>query len=180
MDTLDPNEEPTLETTTDTPTDPAEGTVTDDTPEAGETNAATLTKRLADKDRYIKQMEADRKKAEKARGEPITRGEFEEATWEQKNEDRIALVKEEFEKIQVEGYQGERVSKKIALELAEKEAKIDTSGTKRNRQSDMTQPSQTIRNAAPTGYETDADRELGLTVERKRKLEERHPHLKGE
>lgn len=179
MDTL--NEEPTtLETTTETPTHPAEGTVTDDTPEAGTDNAATLQKRMRDKDAYIKQLEADRKKAEKSKGEPITRGEFEEATWEQKNEDRIALVKDEFDKIIVEGYQGEKVSKKIALELAEKEAKIDTSDTKRNRQSDMTQPSQTTRTAVATGYETELDREMGLTVERKRKLEARHPHLKGE
>jgi hypothetical protein len=179
MDTL--IEEPsTLETPTDTPTTPADETVTDDTSEAGTDNAATLQKRLADKDRYIKQMEADRKKAEKAKGEPITRGEFEEATWEQKNEDRITIVKNEFDKILVEGYQGEKVSKKIALELAEKVAKIDTSGMKRNRQSDMTQPSQTIRNAAPTGYETEEDKAIGLTVEKKRKLEERHPHLKGE
>lgn len=177
MDTL--NEEPTTpDTTVDTPTTPAEGTVTDDTPEAGETNAAALQKRLSDKDKYIKELEASRKKAEKDKEKPITRGEFEEATWEQKNEDRINLVKDEFEKIVVEGYQGEKVSKKIALELAEKEAKIDTSGTKRNRQSDMSQPSQTIRNAAPTGYEDEADKEIGLTVERKRKLEARHPHLK--
>ena len=179
MDTL--NEEPsTLDTDLDTPTTPADETVSDDTSEAGSDNAATLQKRLADKDRYIKELEVARKKAEKAKGEPITRGEFEEATWEQKNEDRINLVKDEFEKIQVEGYQGEKVSKKIALELAEKVAKIDTSGTKRNRQSDMSQPSQTTRNAVATGYETDADRELGLTVEKKRKLEARHPHLKGE
>lgn len=177
MDTL--NEEPsTPETTVETPANPAEGTVSDDTPEAGETNAAVLQKRLADKDRYIKQMEADRKKAEKAKGEPITRGEFEEATWESKNEDRIELVKPEFEKILVEGYQGEKVSKKIALELAEKVAKIDTSDMKRSRQSDMSQPSQTNRKSAPTGFETEADKELGLTVERKRKLEARHPHLK--
>ncbi len=177
MDTL--NEEPkTQGTEAETLETPAEGTVTDDTPDAGETNAATLQKRLADKDRYIKELEVSRKKAEKDKEKPITRGEFEEATWEQKNEDRIELVKDEFDKILVEGYQGEKVSKKIALELAEKVARIDTSDTKRNRQSDMSQPSQTNRNAAPTGYETEADRELGLTVERKRKLEARHPHLK--
>lgn len=177
MDTLieEPN---TLDTTTDTPTPPADETVSDDTSEAGQDNAATSKKRLADKDRYIKEMEARLKKAEKAKGEPITRGEFEEATWEQKNEDRIELVKPEFDKILVEGYQGEKVSKKIALELAEKVAKIDTSDTKRSRQSDMSQPHQTTRNASPTGYESEADKELGLTVERKRKLEARHPHLK--
>ncbi len=175
------NEEPTTPgTDLETPATPAEGTDTVDTPAEGTENAAELQKRLSDKDRYIKELEKERKKAEKAKGEPITRGEFEEATWETKNEDRIALVKDEFDKIIVDGYQGEKVSKKIALELAEKEAKIDVSGTKRSRQSDMTLPSQTTRNSVSTGYETEADKELGLTVERKRKLEERHPHLKGE
>lgn len=174
MDTL--TEEPTLETDLDTPTTDTEETVDDDT--STEDDAATLQKRLTDKDRYIKDLEAQRKKSEKEKDKPVTKRELEESNWERDNGDRISLVKEEFEKIQVEGYEGEPVSKKIALELAEKLAKIDSSEAKRVRQNDMSVHSVTNRNANPEGYETEADRVLGLTIAKKRKLEERHPHLK--
>ncbi len=179
MDTL--IEEPTTqETIVETPANSTEGTDTVDTPKEENEDAATLQKRLADKDRYIKELEVARKKAEKDKEKPVTRGDLEEAKWELANEDRISLVKDEFEKIQVEGYQGEKVSKKIALELAEKEAKIDTSATKRNRQNDMSSISVTNRTIDPKGYETESDKALGLTQEKKRKLEERHPHLKAD
>lgn len=97
--------------------------------------------------------------------------------WRLENKDRIALVKDEWEKIKEDGYHGEKVSEKIALELAEKQAKVDDSGTKRNRQNDMTVPSVTTRNANPKGYASETDKALGLTIEKKKKLEERHPHL---
>jgi hypothetical protein len=42
----------------------------------------------------------------------------------------------------------------------------------------MSQPSQTTRAVGPKGYETEADKAIGLTIEKKRKLEARHPHLK--
>ncbi len=177
MDTL--IEEPkTSGTEVETLTNPTKGTVSDDTPEEGTEDAATLQKRMADKDKYIKELEAARKKAEKAKGEPVTRGELEETNWERDNRDRIALVKEEYEKLQVDGFHGEKVSKKIALELAEKEAKIDMTDTRRGRQNDMSTPSVTNRNPNPQGYETEADAVLGLTVEKKQKMEDRHPHLK--
>ncbi len=179
MDTL--IEEPQASgTTVDTPTTPAEGTDTVDTPKEGAEDAATLKKRLADKDRYIKDLEADRKKAEKLKGEPVTRGELEETKWEIEHKDEISLVNDDYERIKVEGYHGEKVSKKVALALALKEAKIDNSGAKRDRQDDMSTPSVTNRNADPKGYETDSDRALGLTLEKKRKLEARHPHLKAD
>lgn len=161
---------------TDTPaTEQPEGTGPADTPPAGtHEDAATLEKRLADKDRLITEL---RSKAKEVK--PDTRSkEIQDLEWKLENKERIDLVKDEYEKILVEGYQGETVSKKIALELAEKQARVDTSGTKRSRQDDMTTPSVTTRNVDPTGYEDDLDRALGLTAEKKRKLEERHPHLK--
>jgi hypothetical protein len=175
MDTL--TEDPaTLEPVTDTPTpEQPEGTDPVDTPAGGkQEDAATLHKRLADKDRYIKDLEAKTKKEK-----PDTRSdEIKELEWKIENKDRITLVKDEFEKILAEGYQGESVSKKIALELAEKLAKVDHSGTKRERMDDMTTPSVTTRNSSPKGYEDELDERLNLTIEKKRKLEERHPHLK--
>ena len=117
---------------------------------------------------------ANEKKPKDSRSEEI-----QELEWKLDNKERISLVKDEYEKILVEGYQGEKVSKKIALELAEKQAKVDVSAPKRDRQDDMSTPSVTNRNANPQGYEDDLDRELNLTQEKKRKMEERHPHLKG-
>lgn len=114
----------------------------------------------------------------KEKDTPITSSDLESLEWKLANKDRIELVKDEYEKIRVNGYNGEMVSERVALALAEKEAKIDTSGTKRARQDDMTTSSVTNRNVDPTGYEDDMDRALGLTAEKKRKLEERHPHLK--
>lgn len=175
MDTL--IEEPaTQETATDTPeTDSTEENVIDDTSTDGtQEDAATLQKRLADKDRYIKELESKKKKEE-----PDTRSnEIKELEWKLENKERIKLVQSEYETILTEGYQGEKVSKMVALELAEKQAKVDTSGTKRVRSDDMTTPSVTTRNVDPTGYEDEMDERLGLTMEKKRKLEERHPHLK--
>jgi hypothetical protein len=176
MDTLP--EDPATPGSTDTPaTEPTPETAKSDTPEAGtQEDAATLTKRLADKDRYIKELER-----KKPKDVPDTRSEdIKDLEWKLENKDRINLVKDEFEKIVVDGYQGEKVSKKIALELAEKQAKVDISGTKRSRSDDMSTPSVTNRTVEPTGYESDADRLVGLTVEKKRKLEERHPHLKAD
>ena len=98
--------------------------------------------------------------------------------WKLENKDRIALVKDEYEKIRVEGYNGEKVSDPIALELAEKEAKVDSSATKRDRQHDRTTSSVVNRSVNSQGFESEVDRALGLTNEKKRKLEERHPHLK--
>lgn len=176
MDTLDIEEPATQETVTDTPaTEQTEETVTDDTSTDGTAeDAATLKKRLADKDRYIKDLEASRKSEGKSESSPKDLIELE---WKLENKHRIELVKDEYEKILVEGYEGEKVSKKIALELAEKRAKIDTSGTKRNRQDDMSTPSVTTRNVNPKGYEDELDRTLGITAEKKRKLQSRHPHL---
>lgn len=114
----------------------------------------------------------------KKKKEAITSDDLDSLEWKLANKERINLVKDEYDKLLVDGYQGEKVSEKIALELAEKQARIDTAATKRDRQDDMTTPSVTNRIVNPQGYETEADRELGLTLEKKRKLEERHPHLK--
>jgi hypothetical protein len=112
--------------------------------------------------------------------EPDTRSkEVQELEWKIENKARIDLVKDEYERILADGFSGEKVSKVVALELAEKLANVDTSAPKRERQDDMTTPSVTVRNSNPQGYEDDIDRTLGLTLEKKRKLEERHPHLKA-
>ena len=174
MDTLK-EEEPTTQETTEVETLEAtsEETVADDTSKDEEESAAE-TKRLADKDRYIKELEA---KVNKAKVPDTRSEEIKDLEWKLENKERITLVKDEYETILAEGYEGEKVSKKIALELAEKKAKIDNSGTARNRSNDMTVASVTNRNSNPKGYEDDLDRELGLTQERKRKLEKRHAHL---
>lgn len=181
MDTLHTEEPAKQEAVTDTPaTDTTDESGAADTSTDGtREDAATLLKRLADKDKHIVKLETEaRKKADKAKGEPVTRGELEETKWEIAHEDEINLVKDEFEKILADGYHGEKVSKKVALALAFREARVDTSGAKRDRQDDMTTPSVTNRSANPQGYETDADRELGLTVEKKRKMDAKHPHLR--
>ena len=118
-------------------------------------------------------------RVEKANVSDTRSDEIKELEWKLENKGRITLVQEEFDKILAEGYQGEKVSKKIALELAEKQAKIDTSSAKRNRQDDNTSESVTARNENVKGYASEEDREIGLTIEKKRKLEARHPHLKG-
>ncbi len=174
MDTL--TEDPATQETPVTPaTEQTEETVEDDTSTDGsDEDTATLQKRLADKDRLITELRREKKE------KPDTRSkEIQDLEWKLENKGRIELVKDEYEKIVADGYQGEKVSKKIALELAEKQAKVDTSGTKRDRQDDMTTPSVMTRNIDPKGYETEMDRELGLTAEKIKKLDERHPHLRG-
>lgn len=175
MDTL--LEEPATQAPImDTPApDQSEETAASDTSEDGQQeDAATLRKRLADKDRYIKELEGKKKEV------PDTRSkEIKDLEWKLENKERITLVKDEYERILVEGFNGEKVSKVIALELAEKMARVDRSATQRGRQDDMTTPSHTIRNVDPKGYADEFDRELGLTAEKKKKLEERHPHLRG-
>jgi hypothetical protein len=174
MDTL-PTEEPaTQETLAETPaTEPTEETVIDDTSEDGkQEDAANLKKRLADKDRYIKELEGKKQKGDDRSQE------IKELEWKLENKDRISLVQEEYDQILAEGYEGEKVSKRVALELAEKRAKVDTAEAKRNRQNDMTTPSTTTRTIDPQGYESEHERRLGLTIEKKRKLEEKYPHLK--
>lgn len=110
---------------------------------------------------------------------PVAPADLEELKWELKNESRIEVVKDVFERFVSEGYQGEKVSKRVALELAEKAMlKNEPSATKRERQDDMSTPSVTTRNFDPKGYEDETDKMLGLTLEKKRKLEERHPHLR--
>lgn len=178
MDTL--IEDPaTQEPVTDTPApETTEETAASDTSTDGQQeDAATLQKRLADKDRYIKELEAKKPREEK----PDTRSkEIKELEWKLENKERITLVKDEYEKILEEGYQGEKVSKAIALELAEKLAKVDPSTTRRDRQDDMTTPSTTTRNVTNLkGFDDETDQFLGLTREKKKKIEERHPHLKG-
>ena len=176
MDTLEHEDPATQEPVTDTPaTEHSEETVKDDTSTDGQQeDAAILLKRLADKDRLITEL-----RSEKTKEKPDTRSkEIQELEWKLENKERIALVKDEYEKIRVEGYQGEKVTDKIALELAEKLAKVDPTVTKRVRSDDMTTPSVTTRNVSPKGYEDEMDERLGLTIEKKRKLEERHPHLK--
>lgn len=177
MDTLTTEEPATQEPILDTPaTEQSDETAPSDTSTDGQQeDAATLQKRLADKDRYIKDLEAKTKAKEK----PDNRSkEIRDLEWKLENKERIALVKDEYERIRVEGFNGEKVSEVIALELAEKQAKVDNSVTKRDRSDDMTTPSVTMRNVNPKGYEDELDEKLGLTLEKKRKLEERHPHLK--
>lgn len=180
MDTL--IEDPATQETTVTPaSDQPEGNGTTDTPADGkQEDAAELQKQLeqekkrnADKDRYIKELESKKKKADTP---PKDLADLE---WRLENKERIAVVKDEYDAILSEGYNGEKVSNKIALELAEKMAKIDSTETKRTRQDDISTPSTTVRNIDMKGYETEEDRALGLTLERKRKLEEKYPHLKN-
>jgi hypothetical protein len=177
MDTLDNEEPATVETEEVTPqSELSEENVNDDTSTDGEQeDAAVLKKRLADKDRYIKELESKKPKREDTRPEEIK-----DLEWRLENKERIALVKDEYQELLDEGYEGEKVSNKIALELAEKKAKIDTSGAKRGRQDDMSTPSTTTRNETSKKYESEEDRVLNLTAEKKKKLEQRHPHLKGE
>lgn len=175
MDTL--IEEPAKQDPyTDTLATDSKETVSDDTSSTSDKaeDAAILRKRLADKDRYIKDLEAQRKQV-KPDSSPKDLAELE---WKLENKDRISLVQEDYEKILAEGYEGEKVSKKIALELAEKRSKVNTVDTQRKRQDDISHASGITRNVDPTGYEDELDQRLGLTAEQKRKLEARHPHLK--
>lgn len=173
---------------TDLEIDPA-STTTDEVPPSPETTepapAATesveeLKAKLAAAESEASTWKGRAEKAteKKKKETSISSADLEALEWKIANKDRIELVKDEYEKIRVDGYQGEKVSDKIALELAEKLAKIDTSGAKRNRQNDMTTPSVTNRAIDPKGYETETDKALGLTAEQKRKLEEKYPHLK--
>jgi hypothetical protein len=170
MDTVI-DEPATTETDKDTQsTETTEETTPSDTSTDGSKEDAAIKKQLADKDRYIKELEAKK---------PDTRSEeIKDLEWRLENKERISLVKEEYDKLLVDGYQGEKVSKTIALELAEKQAHVSTSDTRRNRQDDMTTTSTTNRDAELSGYETEGDRMIGLTREKKRKLEEAHPHLR--
>ena len=172
MDTL--TEEPdTPESDKDTQeAEESEETANGDTSEDGDQEDAATKKRLADKDRYIKELESKAKTDTRSE-------EIKDLEWRLANKDRIDLVKDEYDKILDEGYEGEKVSNKIALELAEKRAKVDSSEEKRGRQDDMSVPSITTRNVNPKGYDDETDKMLGLTREKKRKLEERHPHLKA-
>lgn len=168
----------TQEPTTDNPApETTTETATSDNSDAGQQKDAAKPVQLpAETVRYIRELESKVKKTEK----PDTRSkEVQELEWKLENKDRIDLVKDEYEKILEEGYQGEKVSKKIALELAEKHARIDTSGTRRARQDDMTTPSTTVRTASPTGYENEIDAMFGLTPAKIKELEARHPHLRG-
>lgn len=179
MDTLDTEAPATQEPLVDTPApEKTEETAASDTSEDGQQeDAATLRKRLADKDRLITELRA-KPKEEK----PDTRSkEIKELEWKLENKERITLVKDEYERILDEGFKGEKVtSRAIALELAEKQAKVDTSVAKRDRQDDMSVAAVTNRNVDPKGYETETDRLLGLTIEKKRKLEAKHPHLRAD
>ena len=170
MDTVI-DEPATIETDKDTQsTESTEENVQDDTSTDGSKEDAATKKQLADKDRYIKELEAKK---------PDTRSEeIKDLEWRLENKERINLVKEEYDKLLVEGYKGETVSKTIALELAEKQAHVSTTDTRRNRQDDMTTTSTTNRDSNAQGYETQEDREIGLTEEKRRKLEALHPHLR--
>lgn len=120
---------------------------------------------------------ANEDKPKKTKVDPEDLAELE---WKLDNKNRIALVEQEYESILNDGYQGEQIiSKKVALGLAEGRSKVDNSDMKRSRQDDMSQPAQTTRTSDPKGYETELDREIGLTFEKRKKLEARHPHLKG-
>jgi len=181
MDTVVTDEPAIQEPDTDTPeTETTEENADGDTSTDGQQeDAAALQKRLADKDRYIKELEKAKSESEKKKEKPDTRSkDIQELEWKLENKERINLVKDEYERILVDGYQGEKVSKKIALELAEKQAKVDSTSTRRDRQDDMTTASVTTRNVDPKGYEDELDQRLGLTIEKKKKLEARHPHLK--
>ena len=138
-----------------------------------------LRERLAAAENEAKRWKG---RVEKANEKPKTKVDPEDLAdleWRLENKDRIELVKTEYDVIVADGYQGEKVSKRVALELAEKQAKVDTAGAKRGRQDDMNTPSVTNRNATnPKGFESAEDEEYGLTIEKKRKLEARHPHLK--
>ena len=108
----------------------------------------------------------------------VTEKELAELEWKIKNEKRIALVEDDYEEILEEGYQGEKVSKNVALELAEKRAKIDSSSAQRDRHQDMATSSVTNRSAEEPIEITDYDRKFGITEKKKRNLERKYPHLK--
>ncbi len=154
--------------------------VKDDTPADGEPeDAAALQKRLSDKDKHIVKLEKENKKLKKPEEKPDTRpDDIKELEWKLTNKDRIALVQEEYDTIVAEGFEGEVVSKTVALELAEKQAKVDTSGASRERSNDMSTPSLTARNEETPIQVTETDLKFGITAEKKRELEKKHPHLK--
>lgn len=179
MDTDTTVDPATQESLADTPvTDETVETVNDDTSTDGkQEDAATLKKRLADKDRLITEL---RSKATKP--VPDTRSEeIKDLEWKLTNQDRISLVKDEFTTIVNEGYEGEKVSKKIALELAEKKAlKNNSTHTQRDRADDMSTPSVTNRSSDTNGYSSDAFRLMGIDDKKKKALEAKYPHLKDD
>ena len=169
------------ETTKDAPELSAESTE-----DAAKDRAALLHKGLNDKAAELKKAKAEIARLRSLAGEeeviPAPKKEETEFVtkkelWLQANQPRIDIVKEEYEKIVEEGYEGEKVSEKIALELAEKQAKIDNSATNRRRADDMTVATVTIRNSSAPVYLSETDKALGMTEKKKRELEKRHPHL---
>lgn len=167
---IDPSETPEV------PSSPLSPDTTE--PDEATESVEELKEKLAAAEAETKTWKGRVEKATEKKPKTATPADLEELEWKLENKDRITLVKDEFEKILAEGFHGEPVSKKIALELAEKQAKVDSSATRRSRSDDMTTPSVTMRNVNPKGYEDDLDRRLGLTLEKKRALEEKHPHLK--
>lgn len=161
--------------TTEESTDTVDDTSEDETQE----DAVALQKRISDKDIHIVKLEKENKKLRKAEEKPDTRpDDIKELEWRLTHKDRISLVQEEYDTIVDEGFEGETVSNTVALELAEKQAKIDTSDPKRERQNDISTTSTTVRNDLEPIQLTESDIKFGMTVERKRALEKKHPHLK--
>ncbi len=171
--------DPTIDPAQTTSTEPPSSQTTQPSNDATE-NVEELKAKLAAAESEANTWKGRVEKAneKKKKDTPVTSVDLEELEWKLANKDRIGLVKDEYDKLLIDGYHGEKVSEKVALALAEKEAKIDNSNTKRARQNDMDTPSVTNRNVNPKGYADETDEMLGLTIEKKKKLDELHPHLR--
>lgn len=103
---------------------------------------AAARKGLDDKAKENKSLKAELAKYKSLAGdeepeeteeEPIDSDALNKLEWKLMNKDRIDLVKEEYDRILEEGFDGEMVSQKVALELAERMMKVDNTA-KRDRQ----------------------------------------------
>jgi len=107
----------------------------------------------------------------------VTKDQLQDSQWEVLNQSRIEDVKEDYEKILLEGYQGETVSKPVALALAEKNAGVDNVAD-RERQENMASTNANARSTEEEVKLTEHDLRFGLTAERKKAIEKEHPYLK--
>ena len=104
--------------------------------------------------------------AEAEEDEPVSlsKKDLEHLKWELKNEDRIALVEETYKKILKEGYDGEKLGPKSALELAEKLEKVETANEV-TRQATMSTTSVVNRDDTTEIVLTEAQKKRGITPE---------------
>jgi len=128
--------------------------------------ASKLEAKLRDKGRQLKQAK------DSSQPEYVTRDEM----WERDHKDEIELVKPDYEKILEDGYQGEKVSKSVALALALKQVPSWNDAQKK-RQDDMATPSHMKRDSTGTVEVSSYGKRLGLTPERKKEILKDNPDL---